>query len=193
VIVAVVGDGMLPADDPRERFAEALGRGVIEQGWRLQTGGLGGVMAAASRGGRSSPRWAPGSVVGLLPGLDPGAANPHVDLAVPTGFGHARNWLVAQADAVVGVGGGAGTLTELGFAWILDRLVLGRRGEGWAGRLADQRLDERVRFPSIPDDRVYGVDTAEEALELLVRLLPRYRPTASLTAGGTPWSARTGP
>jgi uncharacterized protein (TIGR00725 family) len=148
---------------------------VVDRGWRLQTGGLGGVMAAASRGARSSPRWVQGSVVGLLPGLDPGAANPFVDVAVPTGLGHARNWLVAQADAVVAVGGGAGTLTELGFAWILDRLVLARRGEGWAGRVADQRLDERVRFPAISDDRVYGVDSAEEAIDLLARLLPRYR------------------
>lgn len=168
--VAVVGDGDLPEGDPRLAFAEEVGRAVAGRGWRLQTGGLGGVMAAASRGARG----AGGIVVGLLPGRDADVANPHVGVAIPTGLGHGRNVLVAQADAIVAVGGGAGTLSELAFGWIFDRLLVARRGDGWSGALADRRVDGRVRFPELPEDRVFGVDTAEEAAETLDRLLPLY-------------------
>jgi uncharacterized protein (TIGR00725 family) len=175
LIIAVIGDASIDPDSPRDRFAEELGKRIIDQGWQLQTGGLGGVMEAASRGGRASPSWSSGSIIGILPGCDPARANPYVDVALPTGLGHGRNLLVAQADAVVAVGGGAGTLSEMAMAWMLHRLILARRGEGWAGRLADQRIDERVRFPGIPDDRVFGVDTAEEAIAILVQRLPAYR------------------
>lgn len=173
-IIAVIGDSRVEAGDARDRFAEHVGRLIIDRGWRVQTGGLGGVMEAASRGGRASARWVSGSVIGILPGWDPDAANPYVDVALPTGMDHGRNALVGQADAVIAVGGGAGTLSEIALAWMLFRLIVARRGEGWAGRLADQRVDERVRYPDIAEDRVYGVDTAEEAVETVVRWLPAY-------------------
>jgi hypothetical protein len=174
MVIAVVGDSEVVPGDPRDRFAEELGRRVVDRGWRLQTGGRGGVMEAASRGARSSTAWRDGLVIGLLPGEDRSEANAYVDVAVPTGLGHARNLLVARADAVVGVGGGAGTLMELAAAWLYRRLVVAKRGEGWSGRLADQRLDDKIRFADLPDDRIYGVDTPEECVDLLVRLLPRY-------------------
>src|SRR5688572_5413997 len=93
-IVAVIGDSRVEAGDGRDRFAEELGRLIVDNGWRVQTGGLGGVMESASRGGRSSARWTPGAVIGILPGWDPDAANPFVDVAVPTGLDHGRNMLV---------------------------------------------------------------------------------------------------
>src|SRR5450759_382173 len=45
------------------------------------------------------------------------AANPWVDIGVPTGLGEARNVLVIRsADAVVAIGGGWGTLSEIALA-----------------------------------------------------------------------------
>jgi uncharacterized protein (TIGR00725 family) len=174
-IIAVIGDSEVEGGDGRDRFAEDAGRLIIDRGWRVQTGGLGGVMEAASRGGRASHRWVSGCVIGILPGCNPDDANPYVDLALPTGLDHCRNLLVGQADAVIAVGGGAGTLSEIAMAWMMFRLIVARRGEGWAGRLADQRVDERVRYPDISEDRVYGVDTAEEAVATVARWLPEYR------------------
>jgi hypothetical protein len=75
---------------------------------------------------------------------------------------------------VVAIGGGAGTLSEIAFAWIQRRLVIGYRVEGWSGRLAGTRVDEWVRLPSIPDDQVFGVESAAEAVEVLRRRLPEY-------------------
>jgi uncharacterized protein (TIGR00725 family) len=173
-IVAVVGDSRVEAGDERDRFAETIGRLIVDQGWRVQTGGLGGVMESACRGARGSARWAPGSTIGILPGWDPADANPYVDVAIPTGGDHGRNLVVVQADAVVAIGGGAGTLSEIALAWMYFRLVIAKRGEGWAGRLADQRVDERVRYADVPDDRVYGVDTPDEAIAMIDRLMPAY-------------------
>ena len=60
---------------------------------------------------------AAGSRSGLLPGLDREEANGWVVVAVPTGLGEARNALVVRAaDAVVAIGGGWGTLSEIALA-----------------------------------------------------------------------------
>jgi uncharacterized protein (TIGR00725 family) len=173
-IIAVVGDGTVAEGSPVYRLAERLGEALVDAGFRVLTGGLGGIMEAASRGAARSAAHGPGSVIGLLPGHEPADANPHVDVALATGLGHGRNPVVAHAAAVIAIGGGAGTLSELAFAWIYRRLVVAFRVPGWSGRLAGTRVDDRVRFPSIPDDQVFGVDTPEETIELLRRRLPQY-------------------
>ncbi len=174
-IVAVVGDGTVPEGSPLLALAERLGQALVGDGYRVLTGGLGGIMEAASRGAARSAAHRPGSVIALLPGDDSDDANPHVDIAIATGLGHARNAIVARADAVIALGGGAGTLSEIAFAWIHRRLVIAFRVPGWSGRLAGTRIDDRIRFPSILDDQVFGVDTPEEAVELLRSRLATYR------------------
>jgi len=173
-IVAVVGDGTAPEGSEAWRLAEALGERLVDGEYRVLTGGLGGVMEAASRGAARSAAHAPGSVIAILPGDDPVAANAHVDLAIATGLGHLRNALVARAEAVVAVGGGAGTLSEMALAWMERRLLLAYRVRGWSGRLAGTCIDERPRFPSIPEDQVFGVESAEDVLATLRVRLPQY-------------------
>src|SRR5207302_7302068 len=124
---AVLGGWGVEVGGGRDRFAEAVGRLIVDRGWRVQTGGLGGVMESACRGARASTRWAPGSTIGILPGWDINDANPHVDVAIPTGLDHGRNLLVVQADAVIAVGGGAGTLSEIALAWMFFRLIVAKR------------------------------------------------------------------
>jgi uncharacterized protein (TIGR00725 family) len=170
-IIAVIGDGTVLEGSPSYALAERLGEALVDAGFRVLTGGLDGIMEAASRGAARSRAHGPASVLGLLPGHDPADANPWVDIPVATGLGHGRNAIVAHAAAVVAIGGGAGTLSELAFAWIHRRLVVAFRVPGWSGRIAGTRIDDRVRFRSIPDDQVFGVDTPEEAVQILrVRL-----------------------
>jgi uncharacterized protein (TIGR00725 family) len=109
--IAVVGPG--EAGEHELAVAETVGAEVAAAGAVLVCGGLGGVMEAACRGARSRS----GTTVGLLPGLDRDAANGWVQIAIPTGLGEARNALVGRAaDALVAVGGGWGTLSEIAFA-----------------------------------------------------------------------------
>lgn len=150
--VAVIGDARVEPDSPKYTLARECGSLLVERGFRVVTGGLGGVMEAASRGARESPVWTPGSIVALLPGSDPDAANAWADVVLPTGLDNVRNAVIAQSDAVVAIGGGAGTLSEMAFAWIHYRLIVALRVDGWSGRLADERaatLPGNERRPGI--------------------------------------------
>src|SRR3954452_12575073 len=116
--VAVVGPG--DADAAAERDAEVAGRVLAEGGAVVVCGGLGGVMSAACRGARE----AGGLTLGLLPGTDRAAGNPWLSVVVPTGMGELRNGLVVRAsDALVAVGGGFGTLSEIALALKTGRPV----------------------------------------------------------------------
>jgi uncharacterized protein (TIGR00725 family) len=118
--IAVVGPG--EATDDELTAAEAVGRGLAERGAVLVCGGLGGVMTGACRGAKA----AGGTTVGILPGNERAAANEWVDVAVSTGLGEARNALVVRAaDAVVAVGGGYGTLSEIALALKAGKPVIG--------------------------------------------------------------------
>ena len=120
VRIAVVG-----ASEPEAEqvpLAVEVGRLLAEAGAIVVCGGLGGVMEAACRGARS----AGGLTVGLLPGTDPGAANPFVELALPTGLGEGRDALVARAgEAMIAVGGAYGTLGEIAIALKVGTPVVG--------------------------------------------------------------------
>jgi uncharacterized protein (TIGR00725 family) len=118
--VAVVGPG--DASPAELAVSEELGAALASAGAVVVCGGLGGVMEAACRGAKSRR----GLTVGLLPGLDRSAANGWVDVAIPTGMGELRNGLIVRAaDAIVAVGGGAGTLSEIAFALKAGRPVIG--------------------------------------------------------------------
>jgi hypothetical protein len=97
-----------------------------------------------------------------------------VDVVISTGMGHARNALVANADAVIVVGGGAGTLSEIAFAWTLRRLVIAIDIPGWGIKLAGAPLDKRVRYAELHDDKIYSATDPDEALTLIEVHLPKY-------------------
>ncbi|MDQ2820153.1 MAG: LOG family protein [Pseudomonadota bacterium] len=181
--IAIVGDARVAHDHPRWKLAEAIGRGLVDAGYRVVTGGMGGVMEAAHRGARSSSNWFDGAGIGILPGSDISQANAYVDIAIPTGLDHARNAIVAHSAAVIAIGGGAGTLSEMALAWTYRRLVIGLLCGGSSELLAGGRVDERERYPEILDDQVFAADSASQALALLQRWLPAYNKVhAKITA-----------
>ena len=119
--VAVVGAGD-DVDPDLLAAAEAVGAALARRGAVVVTGGLGGVMEAAARGARG----AGALTLGILPGADRLAANEHVAVAVATGMGELRNGLVVRsADAVIAVGGGHGTLSEIALALKAGKRVAG--------------------------------------------------------------------
>jgi uncharacterized protein (TIGR00725 family) len=113
VIIGVMGPA---ACDPQTaELARGVGRGIAERGAVLLCGGRGGVMEAAAEGARL----AGGLTVGILPGANQrdSPPNPHIELALFTGLGEARNWVnVCASDAVIAIGGGFGTLSEIALA-----------------------------------------------------------------------------
>jgi len=118
--VAVVGPSVASADELKA--AEEVGRRVGERRAVLVCGGLGGAMEAACRGAKATG----GATLGILPGSDRAEANGHVDIAVATGLGEARNAIVVgTADVVIAVGGAYGTLSEIALALAVGKQVVG--------------------------------------------------------------------
>lgn len=174
-MVAVIGDASTDPAGAKAVAARQVGALIIEHRWRLVTGGMGGVMKEASAGARASAAWVDGDIIGIAPGSDPAAANPFVDVVVATGMDHLRNSIVAHSDAIIVIGGGAGTLSEIALAWIYRRLIVALPYEGWGGKLAGMKIDQRIRYKDIPDDCVYSAGSAAQAVELVARLLPQYQ------------------
>jgi uncharacterized protein (TIGR00725 family) len=141
--------------------AARVGAAVARAGAVLVSGGTTGVMAAASRGTRE----ADGLTIGFLPEADRSRASAFVDIAFPTGMGTIRNLLTPRVcDAVVMIGGGAGTLNELTIAYDFGTPVVAVAGTGgWADRIRSVLLEERwlderrtvaVSFGPTPEDAV---------------------------------------
>jgi uncharacterized protein (TIGR00725 family) len=119
-IIAVIGGRR--AGKALLREAEEVGRLIARSGAMLLTGGLGGVMEAASRGASKEG----GATIGILPQDHKGSANEYVDIPIATGLGIGRNIIIARtADAVVAVGGEYGTLSEIAFSLQLNKPVVG--------------------------------------------------------------------
>ncbi len=102
--------------------AEVLGQRLAEAGAVVVCGGGPGVMEAVCRGAQS----AGGTTIGLLPGLDRAEGNPHLTISIPTGLGQGRNLLlVRSSNALIAVGGGFGTLSEIALALRTGTPVVG--------------------------------------------------------------------
>ena len=174
LIVAVCGDAGVYATEDKMELAERLGKALVDNGYRVMTGGLGGVMEAAAKGARSSEKYLEGDTIGILPGRDPGDANDFIDISIPTGMDHGRNAIIASADAMVAIGGGAGTLNEISIAWMLKRLIISYLVDGWSGKLAGTRLDNRIRNPEVAEDQVFPASNEKDVIDLLERYLKSY-------------------
>jgi uncharacterized protein (TIGR00725 family) len=161
-MIAVVGaGGGLSAENAK--LAEALGAALVRDGYGIVCGGLGGVMEAACRGAvRERGKALHPPIVGLLPGYDETQGNAYLDVAIPTGLGHARNALVAAAgEVVLCIGGATGALSEVALARKIGRPVIAFRPSGGTAALVGKAIDS-----------VTAVDTVPEAVAKIRALLP---------------------
>lgn len=133
-------------------FGVQLGQQIATKNRTIVCGGFGGFMEAVCKGAKQSQDTFNGQTIGILPDEKSDRANPYIDIAVPTGIGIARNIVIVHtADIIIAAGGGAGTLSEIAFAWQLDKKVLCVTFfEGWAKELAGRNLDNRKEGLLIP-------------------------------------------
>jgi len=119
-IIAVIGGSSCTQDE--WALAHETGRLLTDRGAIVVCGGLGGVMEAAAQGAKSNG----GVTVGILPGTDPAAANAYIDVPLATGLGEMRNLLIVRvAQALIAIGGGIGTLSEIALAQRTETPVIG--------------------------------------------------------------------
>jgi hypothetical protein len=157
--ILVIGYGKDHCSQVAYEAAYEVGLEIAKTGAVLVTGGLGGVMEASSQGAKK----AGGLVIGVIPQADKGAANDYCDVVVATGIGLARDFLTAySADAIIVVGGGAGTLIELAAAYQKGTPIIALKGTGGvADQFADKYIDDRMIVKVLGEDSpVTAVKTA---------------------------------
>jgi|GraSoiStandDraft_2_1057267.scaffolds.fasta_scaffold316929_2 uncharacterized protein (TIGR00725 family) len=148
--VAVVGPRHAGAEELAT--AKAIGSRLGEVGLAVVCGGRQGVMEAVCRGADEKG----GISIGLLPGIEPDDANPHVTVRIATGIGEARNAIIARAGfCIVAIGNSYGTLSEVALGLQFGRRVFGLCG---AARL----------------DGVLHCDDADAAIDAVCRLALAY-------------------
>lgn len=151
--IAVIGNSRASAQEIK--LAEIIGREIAKSGSILVCGGLDGVMEAACRGAVSEN----GLTIGILPGTDRNDANRYVNIPVVTGIGYARNIIVVKsAQAVIAVGGGYGTLTEIGYALKNGIPVIGI--DTW-----------KLTRTEMTEDAIIRVDNAAEAVAVALDMI----------------------
>ena len=185
LVVGVYGSARLPESDPRWVAAFGIGAALAEAGLTIATGGYEGIMGAVSRGARSAGGEVLGYTVTSWDGLQ---ANEAVTQRIDSADLFERLRRFSEADLLIGLDGGIGTLAEVSVAWNLlqvsDARPLLLVGDAWV-ELVDLVRRRLVVGPADLD---------------IVRVLPSGTPASMVLAEarlligarlgvGAPWEA----
>lgn len=155
--IGVIGGSS--ADNMYRSVAESVGHLLASKNVVVLCGGKSGVMEWVSKGVKESG----GVVVGILPGLSPEEGNSYLSVAIPTGIGYARNFLIVRAsDALIAIDGSTGTLSEASFALTEGKSVISI-GELNVGLLKNG------------DGKFFRAQSAMEAVDLAIREATMHR------------------
>ncbi len=161
--ILIIGHNTNGCTEEHSKIAYETGSEIAKTGHVLVTGGLGGVMEAASHGARDSN----GLTVGIIPQADASMANEYCDVVIPTGMGLTRDFLTAlSADGIIIIGGGSGTLSEICAAYMNKKPMVAIRNMGGVNaQFIDNYLDHRQNI------KIIGVDTPKEAVVKILELI----------------------
>jgi uncharacterized protein (TIGR00725 family) len=150
IVIGVMGPSQ--CDEEISGLAYQVGRLIAERGAVLLCGGRSGVMEAAARGAKE----AGGLTIGIMPGLNAEESPPNdfIEVAIFTGLREARNWVnVCSSDALIAIGGGYGTLSEIALALKIGKPVV---------LLRSWRFESDQALPPVPQ-----AQTAQEAIDMV--------------------------
>jgi uncharacterized protein (TIGR00725 family) len=158
--ITIIGNNENGTTPELIKIAYDTGMEIAKSGAILITGGLDGVMKAASHGAKDGG----GTAVGIIPQNDASFANEYCDIVIPTGMGLARDFLTAlSGDGVIIIGGGSGTLSETCAAYMHKKPIVAiKTSGGVAEKYADQYLDHRKNV------MIVGVHTPKEAVKTIL-------------------------
>ncbi len=119
-IVSVIGSSN--AEEEEYKVAYEVGKGLAEKNIIIVCGGRTGIMEAVCKGAKEKG----GLTIGIMPSYTGKEANSFVDIKINTGLNWNRNPIVvATGDMVIAIGGNWGTLSEIAYALILDKYIVG--------------------------------------------------------------------
>ncbi|TKJ25135.1 MAG: hypothetical protein CEE42_08215 [Promethearchaeota archaeon Loki_b31] len=74
-----------------------------------------------------------------------------------------------MCDAIIAIGGGSGTLSEIALAWQMNKMIIAIDFDGWSGNLKSMRLDKRRL------DKIFEAENAQNAVEILNSNIKNYK------------------
>lgn len=157
--VGIIGPNTSGCSEALYQFGINLGKSISSTSRIFFCGGAGGFMEAVCKGLKLSNATYSGQTIGILQGDNSKDANEFIDIAIPTGVGIARNIiLINSSDIIISAGGGAGTLSEIAFAWQKKKKVLCVTAfDGWAKELAGINLDKRNKDLLVPVNSIEDI------------------------------------
>jgi len=163
--ILVIGNNTNGCTPKHEKIAYEVGEKIAKSDSVLITGGLGGVMKAASHGAHD----ANGLTIGIIPQDESTFANQFCYIVIPTGIGLTRDFLNAlSADGIIIVGGGSGTLSEVCAAYMYKKPMVAIRNIGGSvEQYIDGFLDHRENV------KIIGVDTPADAVQTILELISK--------------------
>lgn len=162
MIISVIGGDV--AKPEAVETAEAVGRELAKRGVTLVCGGRSGVMEAACRGARAEG----GHTIGIMPGRDRQESPPNefVEFPLYTGLGFARNIMVVlSGEAIIAIDGSYGTLSEIAYALIHQRPIVGL--DTWDFAYQNHEGDRIVRVSDPAAAVEIAIEMAKQRREVM--------------------------
>jgi uncharacterized protein (TIGR00725 family) len=163
--IAIIGASKTICTKKAYDQARELGKELAKRNCIVLTGGGLGVMEAALKGAKE----AGGLTMAIIPWVNMKKVNDYADVVVATGIGWSRNSInLSSCDGAIIVGGGAGTLNEASYAYMLSKpLVALATSGGTAKKLAGTYLDVRKT------ERIFSATTPLEATNKILGLITK--------------------
>lgn len=163
--IAVLGSSKVICTKKAYSYAEKAGEELAKKDCVVITGGGLGVMEAAMKGAKKYG----GNTLAIIPWEDKHRVNDYTDYVVATGIGWSRNSInLNSCDGAIVVGGGAGTLNEVTYAYMQNKpTVCVTPSGGMAKEISDTYFDIRHT------QKIYGAESAEEAVKMLLKLIAK--------------------
>lgn len=168
--IVVLGSSKAVCTKIMYMYAEKVGEELAKKDCITLTGGGLGVMEAAMKGAKKYG----GATLAIVPWEDKTRVNDYADYVVATGIGWSRNSInLNSCDGAIVVGGGAGTLNEVTYAYMQSKpTVCVTPSGGMAKQLSDTYFDVRKTI------KIHGSKNAEDAVKkLLVEITKQKKKT----------------
>lgn len=172
-VLGWAGKEEYPVGGPTEKelaMAKEVGSLLAKAGAIVVTGGKGGIMEYAARGAKENG----GVTAGVITGPR-GTANKWTDIEIVTGFkiaGFDEVFIPLMCDAVIVIGGGAGTLQEICVSYRNKiPIIVIEKTFGWAPKvLKETYLDSRKTVKIIS-----AKNSKDAVLKVISQVLNKFR------------------
>ena len=163
--IVVLGSSGIICTKKAYKLAEEIGEELAKNDCVTISGGGLGVMEAALKGAKKQG----GVTMGIIPWENINKVNEYADIVIATGIGWSRDAInLNSCDGAIIVHGGAGTLNEVTYGYIMKKpMVAVQTSGGIAKEIAGNYLDMRK------SEKILSADTPKEAVKKVLNQLKK--------------------